>query len=185
MLTAVSGSWWSGPYDRRGIACADSRDGTPHGFHVLSVDGARYTTRYVPASEPETRQMRITLDSQFHGLAFEVARDYRVMQVLGSPVSRAATGATDLAVNVFDGALRARRPRSGAAGARAVAGSLRHGDLRAPPRHVEALGRGGAVLAPLDGPPSGDLPQGAHRITVEATDEYGRTHRDGVVLEVS
>jgi len=36
VLTAVSGSWWSGPLDRRGIASADSRDGTPHGFHILS-----------------------------------------------------------------------------------------------------------------------------------------------------
>ena len=29
VLTAVSGSWWSGPPDHRGVACADSRDGTP------------------------------------------------------------------------------------------------------------------------------------------------------------
>lgn len=29
VLTAVSGSWWSGPLDRRGIASADSRDGHP------------------------------------------------------------------------------------------------------------------------------------------------------------
>jgi 3',5'-cyclic AMP phosphodiesterase CpdA len=28
VLTAVSGSWWSGPYDHRGIAVADSRDGS-------------------------------------------------------------------------------------------------------------------------------------------------------------
>lgn len=63
ILTAVSGSWWSGPYDRRGIAVADSRDGTPNGFHVLSIDGARYTTRYVPANEPNGRQMRISLES--------------------------------------------------------------------------------------------------------------------------
>ena len=40
ILTAVSGSWWSGPLDHRGVACADSRDGTPNGFHILSVDGS-------------------------------------------------------------------------------------------------------------------------------------------------
>ena len=39
VLTALSGSWWSGPYDHRGVAAADSRDGTPNGFHILSVDG--------------------------------------------------------------------------------------------------------------------------------------------------
>ena len=39
VLTALSGSWWSGPFDHRGVASADSRDGTPNGFHILSVDG--------------------------------------------------------------------------------------------------------------------------------------------------
>ena len=29
VMTAVSGSWWSGPYDHRGIAVADSRDTQP------------------------------------------------------------------------------------------------------------------------------------------------------------
>jgi hypothetical protein len=52
VLTALSGSWWSGPYDHRGVAAADSRDGTPNGFHILSVDGVRYATRFVPAKEP-------------------------------------------------------------------------------------------------------------------------------------
>ena len=28
VLTAASGSWWSGPYDHRGVAVADSQDGT-------------------------------------------------------------------------------------------------------------------------------------------------------------
>jgi len=37
VMTTVSGSWWSGPYDHRGIAVADSRDGSPNGFHVLSI----------------------------------------------------------------------------------------------------------------------------------------------------
>ena len=39
VLTALSGSWWSGPFDHRGVATADSWDGTPNGFHILSVDG--------------------------------------------------------------------------------------------------------------------------------------------------
>ena len=62
VLTAVSGSWWSGPLDRRGIASADSRDGTPHGFHILSINHGGYTTRFVPANEPNGRQMRISIE---------------------------------------------------------------------------------------------------------------------------
>src|SRR5207244_8851923 len=63
-LTAVSGSWWSGPFDHRGIATADSRDGSPNGFHVLSIEGNRYTTQFHPAGEPGSRQMRIVLEDR-------------------------------------------------------------------------------------------------------------------------
>jgi hypothetical protein len=58
VLTAACGSWWSGPLDASGVPIADSRDGTPKGFHVLSVDGNRYTTRFVPfgaVTDPEVR----------------------------------------------------------------------------------------------------------------------------------
>jgi 3',5'-cyclic AMP phosphodiesterase CpdA len=65
VMTAVSGSWWSGPYDHRGIAVADSRDGSPNGYHVLSIDGQSYSTQFQPANEANSRQMRIVLDSDF------------------------------------------------------------------------------------------------------------------------
>ena len=61
VLTALSGSWWSGPSDHRGVAVADSRDGTPNGFHVLSVDGNSARTRFVPAKEPDGRQIRVSV----------------------------------------------------------------------------------------------------------------------------
>ena len=86
MLTALSGSWWSGPYDHRGVAAADSRDGTPNGFHILSVDGVNYTTRFVPAKEPNGRQMRLSIDSRFHGISKDADRDFRQVRLLGSPV---------------------------------------------------------------------------------------------------
>src|SRR5208337_4825277 len=78
VLTAVSGSWWSGPLDRRGIASADSRDGTPHGFHILSVaHGGSYTTRYVPPNEPNGDtggEFAITLGSPPQGLEVGASR---------------------------------------------------------------------------------------------------------------
>ena len=57
VLTTVSGSWWSGPYDHRGIAVADSRDGSPNGFHILSIDGQNYSTRFQPAEATDAQQM--------------------------------------------------------------------------------------------------------------------------------
>jgi len=59
VLTAVSGSWWSGAPDERGIPVSDSRDGSPKGYHVLSVDGASYTTRFVPFAPLASPQMRV------------------------------------------------------------------------------------------------------------------------------
>ena len=62
VLTAASGSWWSGPADHRGIPFADSVDGTPNGFHVLAVSGNRYVTRFVPAVGKAVAQLRVLVD---------------------------------------------------------------------------------------------------------------------------
>ena len=103
VLTALSGSWWSGPYDHRGVASADSRDGTPNGFHILSVDGLSYATRFVPAKEPNGRQMRLSISSRFHGISKDADRDFTQVRLLGSPVPRDALSASTLIANVFDG----------------------------------------------------------------------------------
>ena len=190
ILTAVSGSWWSGPYDRRGIACADSRDGTPHGFHILSIDGARYSTRFVPAVEPESRAMRITLESQFHGSRREVARDYRIGQLLGSPISAEASSATDIVVNVFDGGpkttvactidghtpfamKRVRRPDPFVEQVYA-----RNADTKKPWVKAEPSTHIWTARMPLD------LSPGTHRADIRVTDEYGRERKDHLVIEV-
>src|SRR6267154_1984195 len=86
VMTAVSGSWWSGPYDRRGVAVADNHDGTPNGFHVLTVDGNRATTRFKPAKEPNARQVRIVLDSELRRARAELADGFRMSQLVGSPI---------------------------------------------------------------------------------------------------
>ena len=190
ILTAVSGSWWSGPYDRRGIAAADSRDGTPNGFHVLSIDGARYTTRYVPANEPNERQMRISLESQFHSSDTELHRDYRVAQLLGSPIPAEAASATNLVVNVFDGG-----PKTLVTARIGTRPPIRLVRTRRPDPFVEQIfSRNQATKKSwVKAEPSshiwtsrlpGDMPAGTHRIDIEASDEYGRTHRDHLVLEL-
>jgi hypothetical protein len=191
VLTAVSGSWWGGPPDRRGIATADSRDGTPHGFHVLSITGGRRaTTRYVPASDDAGRQMRIVLESQFH--ADDLARlpDTRLYELLGATIPAESAGGTNVVVNLFDGGPRSRV-------------SFRIGDgplvpmtrTRRPDPFVAALyARNNATKKSwVKAEPCShlwvarlprDLKAGTHRLIVEATDEYGRPHRDALVLEL-
>ena len=52
VLATVSGSWWSGPFDERGIAISDQRDGTPNGCHILDVDSTDLTVRFKGAGKP-------------------------------------------------------------------------------------------------------------------------------------
>jgi hypothetical protein len=189
VMTAVSGSWWSGPFDHRGIAVADSRDGSPNGFHILSIDGATYTTRFCPANEPNDKQMRITLEWAHHRTK-ELNGEFRLGRLLGSPIDKANVYATDVVVNFFDGG-----PKS------AVVYKI--GDrppvkmaskVRPDPFVEEEYARNEETKKPwVKAEPSShiwvarlpaDLAAGTHCIKVSAVDEYGRTHHDHLVLEV-
>ena len=191
VMTAVSGSWWSGPYDHRGIAVADSRDGSPNGFHILSIDGSFYTTRFQSANEPDTRQMRIVLDSEFHRDRKELYAEFRMGELLGSPIPQEAAFATNLVVNVFDGG-----PRTSVEyriGGRAPVKMERVS--RPDPFVEEVFARNEATKKPwVKAEPSshiwsarlpGDLEAGTHCIAVRAIDEYGREHRDHLVVELT
>ena len=191
VMTTVSGSWWSGPYDHRGIAVADSRDGSPNGFHVLSIDGQNYSTRFQPAKEPNSRQMRIVLDSEFHRDRKELYNEYRMGELLSSPLSQERAFATNLIVNFFDGGpntfveyrIGKREP-------------IKMGRvIRSDPFVEEEFARNEATKKPwVKALPSshiwsarlpGDLQPGTHCVAVRVIDEYGREHRDNLVLEVT
>ena len=191
VMTAVSGSWWSGPYDHRGVAVADSHDGTPNGFHVLSVEGNRATTRYQPAKEPNARQVRIVLDSESHRARKATADDFRMSQLVGSPIAQDAAGTTDLLVNVFDGG-----PRTTVEYRIGERAPVRMGrERRTDPFVKEVFARNQATKKPwvkaelcshlwVARLPA-DLEAGTHCIRVRVTDEYGREHHDHLVLEVT
>ena len=191
VLTALSGSWWSGPFDHRGVASADSRDGTPNGFHILSVDGTSYTTRYIPAKEPNGRQMRLSIDSRFHGVTKESDREFRQVRILGSPVPRNSLYASTLIANVFDGGDRTKVTM--AIGGRTPVQMIRAS--RPDPFVEEVFARNEAtkkawVKADVSSHiwtarlPA-DLEPGAYRVMVEAVDEYGRTQTARLALEVT
>ena len=190
VLTAVSGSWWSGPSARTGIPCADSRDGTPNGFHVLSIDGDRYATRYRSAQGEADEGMRIMLESQFRGGAAEVLRDHRPMQTLRSPISSDAVAATDLVVNVFDGGPRTRVQYRIGKGVPVAMERRRRPD----PFVAEIFTRYADSKKPwVKAEPSSHIwvarlpatiPPGTYAIVVEARDEYDRPLTSAIVLEV-
>ncbi len=191
ILTALSGSWWSGPFDHRGVASADSRDGTPNGFHILSVDGKDYTTRFVPAKEPNGRQMRLSIDSRFHGITKEADHEFRQVQLLGSPVPRAALGASTLIANVFDAGDRTNVTMT--IGDKPPVAMVR--TPRPDPFVEEVFARNEATkkawvkaensshvwTARLPA----DLAPGAYRVEVEAVNEYGKVVTGRLALEVT
>ncbi len=190
IMTAVSGSWWSGPYDHRGVAVADSRDGTPNGFHILAIDGNSYTTRFVPAKEPDHRQVRISVDSHFHGSAKEVMRDFRPGQLIQSPVLLSAVPATTILANVFDGGPKTAVTMRIGAGDPVVMTRKAVPD----PFVEDVFARNESVKKPwikaevsshmwVARLPAG-LQAGTHRVVVTAVNEYGRSLSGTMALEV-
>lgn len=191
VLTAVSGSWWSGPDTRTGIPSADSRDGTPNGFHVLSVRGTDYTTRYVPAQGQPDETMRILFESEARVGAVEVIRLTRPVQGLRPPVPQDALPDTTVVVNVFDGGPRTNlavriddRPAQPMTRTRRADPFVAELFARYPETKkswVQATPSTHIWTARLPD----DLAPGAHRVAVAGTDEYGRPIRSCTVLEVS
>jgi hypothetical protein len=191
VMTAVSGSWWSGPYDHRGVAVADSHDGTPNGFHVLTVDGNHATTRYQPAKEPNARQVRIVLDCESHRVQKGTDRDFRLSRLVGSPIAQDDAGATDLLVNVFDGG-----PRTSVEYRIGECAPVRmERERRIDPFVTEVFARNQATKKSwVKAEPCShlwvarlpwNLEAGTHCIRVRVTNEYGREHHDHLVLEVT
>lgn len=182
VLTAACGSWWSGPKDSRGIPLSDSRDGTPRGLHLLSVDGNTYTTRFVSTGGDRGRQMRVVVSS------------------FGCPLPQASFGATAAAaaprhlfIDVFDGGPRTE-----------VSFEIEGFDggpiamARTPvsdPYIVEQFNRHAALCKSWVKPAVsshmwvGSLPcgtgAGTHRLIVRSVDQYGREHVTRRPLEIA
>jgi len=83
----VSGSWWSGAPDERGIPHTTMADGAPNGYSIISFDGTRYTLDFKAAGRGADYQMQIT-----------AAEQVRVDQLAEA----------DVFVNVFNGSERSK-----------------------------------------------------------------------------
>ena len=101
--------------------------------------------------------MRIVLDADFHRDRKELYNEFRMGELLGSPLPQESAFATDLVVNFFDGGPRTSveyrigGARAGDDGARAAAGSVRRGSFRPQRSDQKTLGEGRAVIAYLVG----------------------------------
>ncbi len=191
VLATVSGSWWSGPFDPRGVPTTDQRDGTPNGYHVLEVDGVNASVRFKAAGKPADYQMRILYDVAHHGLRIDGMRDFRAGELFDGRFSADQVPAAEVLVNLFDGGPNSRvffRIDDGPERAMERV-------LRADPYIIELFARNpDTVKSWLEPVPSShlwsadlpdDLQPGTYTLSVRAVDEFGREHHGHSVLEIT
>ena len=134
--------------------------------------------------------MRISLDTQYHEGDRDALRELAEVELLGSPITAEQVASTRVLVNLFDGG-----PRSDVVlvvDGHAPIPMLRV--ARPDPFFVQLYARHRDTIKPWVEPkpcshlwqatlPRGLAP-GAHALQVVARDEYGRTLKDAMVLEV-
>lgn len=190
VLATVSGAWWSGPFDERGIAVSDQRDGTPNGYHILEVDSTDVAVSFKGAGKPADYQMRIVFDVAHHQLNVNGIRDFNAGELLDGRISQDHLNAAAIIVNLFDGGPNSKvRYRIEDGEYQPLKRVLRKDPymLEQYARHrsskktwVEATLSTHLFEADLDA----NLPQGVHAITVQAEDEFGRLHHGHTVVEI-
>jgi hypothetical protein len=184
VLAAASGGWWGGPRDRRGIPFADSADGSPNGYHVLSVDGSRYTTRFLAASGKSAEGLRVVVQGP----------DRRKLSALpDAPIPVAALGDCQLVVNVFDGGPNTKVTCE--IEGRSAARIVMQRTVAPDPFFTDLCERYAALQKPWVKPvPSShlwtaplcaSLAPGAHRLKLRTVDEFGRERTAHMMLEVA
>jgi lysophospholipase L1-like esterase len=170
----VSGSWWGGAPDERGIPHTLMADGAPNGYTIISFDGEKYHLDYKVAGKPADYQMRIHLPE-------EIEAD--------------KLGETMAYVNVFNGSEKSKVEMQ-------LAGSDKwlemNRSVEADPHYKAIQERDNAVKDKtwrnLPGPkPSphlwklnlpSDLPIGAHLLQIKTTDRLDRIFRSARTFRV-
>lgn len=167
---AVSGAWWGGPRDERGIPIAMQTDGAPNGYHIFSFKGNQWTEKYYAADKDRNDQMRI-------------------ISPIGT-LARSALDSLQILVNVFDGGARSQ-VKYRINGAPAIA--MQHSAMQDPffvalnqTHHAsyKSFVRPGISDHIWSAPMPKNLPPGMHIITVETTDRHGNTYIASSIFEV-
>ena len=170
----VSGSWWSGAPDERGIPHTTMADGAPNGYSVITFDGHKYTLDFKAAGKPDSYQMNIQSPEA---------------------VTADKAGQTDIFVNVFNGSERSTvEMRLGTVGKwitmdRKVINDPGYAKLRESEESIKAK-PWRALPNPKKCPHlwHAKLPNkpsvGVHTLHVRTTDMHGRTHTGNRVIRI-
>ncbi len=175
VITTAAGYWWSGMKDIYGIPHTMQGDGTPNGYHIMSVNGKKIKMRYKAAGKPDDYQMRIML---------ETMPEKKLVSIL--PVSQ--TSSTNILVNVFDGGpnttvtcrLDGNKPVMMApviredpfTFARYIEDGIFQPETESPSTHIWSL------------PMPKDIEPGVHTLFINVKGEYNQTHVGSKIFEV-
>jgi hypothetical protein len=169
----VSGSWWSGAPDERGIPHTMMADGAPNGYSIIHFDGTRYSLDFKAAGRSADYQMEIHAPDA---------------------VSCAQLAETSIHVNVFNGSTRSRvEIRVGSGEWQPMQHTVDvDPKFQAVFTSEEQTLNGGTLWRKLPKPkPSShlwkaaDLAPGTHLIQVRTTDMHDRSYQAQRVLRVS
>ncbi len=174
----VSGSWWSGMPDERGIPHTTMADGAPNGYSIISFDGTKYQLDFKAAGR---------------------SADYQMQIVAPERVTQDALADTFAHVNIFNGSQRSKVEMQVGDGAWVKMNRVVEADPGLKAVH-EAEQRLLADQSPkpftLIKAPKGSThlwkaklpdatPAGTHLIRVRTTDMNGRTYAATRVLRVA
>ncbi len=169
----VSGSWWSGLKDERGIPHATMSDGAPNGYSIVEFDGHTYQFNFKAAGRPA---------------------DYQIQIYAPEEVSAGASS-VDVYANVFNGSEKTvTRYRIGEQGGWSTMERTQSEDptfqhlfelentirqameksQQNPPKDWVALSKPGKSTHLWKAQLPSQLPAGVHVINVQATDRTGR-----------
>ncbi len=187
-LSTVSGSWWSGPIDQRGVPVSLQTDGAPNGYYLIDFEGPSYRARFLPQGEPD-RQIRITIDSAFYRYSPWAMRDYRWGELGDRRITTDQLPGAQVFVNLFDGGPRSRVFASIDDRPEVELTRVNENDPYAEELFFRADGvRLNLTASPSThlwkGPLPEDLPPGVYVLRVRATDEFGQAHTQTAFLEV-
>ncbi|MEM7019313.1 MAG: calcineurin-like phosphoesterase family protein [Pseudomonadota bacterium] len=190
VLSTVSGSWWSGPMDERGIPVTEQRDGTPNGYYIMTVKGNNYSMRFKAARRPADFQMRITLDTAFHYFRDDAQRYYTHGSLINSPILLDQLPSAELYVNLFNGGENSTVEYS-INGYETV--KMKRVFRHDPYTNDLFIHHRAAIKSWVKPQPSPhlwvaklpqDLKPGVYTIRVKATDEYGEVHQSSKIIEL-
>ena len=167
----VSGTWWKGAKDERGIPHTTMRDGAPNGYSIITFDGAKATFDFKASRFPANHQLRIH-----------------------APVALAAADVakTSVYVNVFAGSEKSTvKLRVNGGKWTPLKKTIEPDPYYVQLHAAEKLAKVSPELNPArdsyhlwKGPLPAKLPKGAHLLEAITRDMYGREYTAKRILRV-